>query len=550
VIQALLPVTLQPGNISYASGVRAGRWVFATGRATMPDLDAAAPLHGLSRHKIEAQHVFANFARVLEAGGTERKNVVRIDQYYTGARAVDPYHEVRREFFAGQIPASTSNLHQKFLLAGQTMEVQLMAAVPAKGFEPVQHRPANLPVHATSGYSPVLTCGDFVFVAGQTEALKTEEGPLIEGAHAGRALWKGTPIKLEAEFVIQHKLKPALETIGNTLAEVVKAQVYLRDLEDVPAFNEVWAKHFGAAPPATSIITTSTPGFICEAGRIEINTISVRRGGATKKEAIDAGVPMPYAGQAQAIRAGDLLFARGLMAVNERGALAVPACKGATAEEPQMDHARAGRANLSKGWHFAANAVRIQQFHTDLAGFEVTWQAAGTSTCRGSTLPVSAIEVPALAVPGAVVMLDLWVHTSKEPQRAKFCKLALLARPFFSRPGLSAIADTPSWCLHRRRRHRRDCAWWRSTSLKWKVSVIIDNRVGAWAAWSARSGSPTRHPTGAISSPSRAPSACALRSTPRCRTPWTRISAASARWRARRAFLSLRPHTASSRCRI
>ena len=35
------------------------------------------------------------------------------------------------------------------------------------------------PLADTSGYSPVLTCGDYVFVAGQTsEALKTEEGPL------------------------------------------------------------------------------------------------------------------------------------------------------------------------------------------------------------------------------------------------------------------------------------------------------------------------------------------------------------------------------------
>ncbi len=414
--QALLPATIQPGNVLHASGVRAGRWVFATGRATMPDLDSAAPLHGLSRHKIEAQHVFANFARVLEAGGTDRKNAVRIDQYYTGARAVDPYHEVRREFFSGQIPASTSNLHQKFLLPGQAMEVQLIAAVPAKGFEPVQHRPANLPVHATSGYSPVLACGDFVFVAGQTsEALKTEEGPLDPRARmpAGH-LWKGTPIKLETEFVIQYKLKPALETVGNTLAEVVKAQVYLRDLEDVPAFNEVWAKHFGDAPPATSIITTSNPGFICEAGRIEINTISVRRDGATKREVIDAGVPMPYAGQVQAIRAGDLLFLGGLMAVDERGALAVPTRTDSAAEGLQMDHMLAQAERICrKAGTSLANAVRIQQFHTDLAGFDRAWQA-WHKHLPGRHLPFSAIEVPALAVPGAVVMLDLWVYV---PQR-------------------------------------------------------------------------------------------------------------------------------------
>ena len=426
-VTALLPVTLQPGNILYAPGVRAGRWVFATGNkgthgfgnGMAPELlDPYAPRHGLPKHKKEAQHLFANFARVLEAGGTDKRSVVRVDQYYTSARVVDPYHEVRREFFGGHIPPSTSNLHQRFLLAGQAMEVQLIAAVPAKGFEPVQHRPSNLPVHATSGYSPVLTCGDYVFVAGQTsEALRTEEGPLDPQARmpAGH-LWKGTPIKLETEFVIQRKLKPALETVGNTLAEVVKAQVYLRDIEDIPAFNEVWARHFPEAPPATSIITTATPGFICETGRIEINTLSVRKGGPTKKEVIDAGVPMPYAGQVQAIRAGDLLFLSGMMAVDERGALAAAARMDpgqpyfGDAAELQTDYMLAQAERLcAKAGTSLTNVVRAQQFHTDLAGFNGAWRA-WQRRLPGQHLPFSAIEVPALAVPGAVVMLDLWIY--------------------------------------------------------------------------------------------------------------------------------------------
>lgn len=426
-VTALLPVTLQPGNIRYAPGVRAGRWVFATGHKGTADfvsgmapevVDEAAPRHGLPKHKKEAQRIFANFAKVLKAGGSDRRHVLRVDQYYTGGHVVDAYHEVRRAFFAGHIPPSTSNLHQKFLLAGQDMEVQLIAAVPGKGFEPVQHRPPNLPVHATSGYSPVLTCGDLVFVAGQTsEALKTEEGPLDPAARmpAGH-LWKGTPIKLEAEFVITRKLKPALAIIGNTLDEVVKAQVYLRDVNDIPAFNEVWAKHFPKAPPATSIITTSTPGFICETGRIEINTISVRRGGRTRKQVVDARVPMPYAGQVQAIRAGDLLFLSGLMAVDANGALASVARTDprqphfGSAAQLQMDYVLSQAERICrKAGTSLANVVRAQQFHTGLADFNDAWQVWDRHL-PGQYVPFSAIEVPALGVPGAVVMLDLWIY--------------------------------------------------------------------------------------------------------------------------------------------
>lgn len=426
-VTPLLPVTIQPGNIRYAPGVRAGRWVFATGHKGTADfvngmapevVDAAAPRHGEPKNKKEARRIFANFAKVLKAGGSDRKHVVRVDQYYSSGHVVDAYHEVRREFFAGHIPPSTSNLHQKFLLAGQDMEVQLMAAVPGKGFEVLQHRPANLPVHASSGYSPVLTCGDYVFVAGQTaEALKTEEGPIDPAARmpAGH-LWKGTPIKLETEFLIERKMKPALATIGNTLADVVKAQVYLRDINDIPAFNEVWTKHFGKTPPATSIITTSTPGFICEQGRIEINTISVRRGGRTKKQVIDAGVPTAFDGHVQAIRAGDLLFLSGLMAVDNSGALA-PRVRidprqphFGSAVQLQMAYLLEQAERICrKAGTTLANAVRVQQFHTDLADFNgacQVWQ----DQVPGQYLPFSAIEVPALGVPGAVVMLDLWVY--------------------------------------------------------------------------------------------------------------------------------------------
>jgi len=426
-VTPLHPVAIQPGNIRYAPGMRAGRWVFATGHKGTADfagsmapevVDAAAPLHGLPKYKKEARRIFANFDKVLKAGGTDRKHVVRVDQYYTGAQVVPAYHEVRRDFFTGHVPPSTSNLHQKFLLAGQDMEVQLMAAVPAKGFDVVQHRPKNLPVHATSSYSPVLTCGDYVFVAGQTaEALKTEEGPIDPAARmpAGH-LWKGTPIKLETEFVIERKLKPALATVGNTLAEVVKAQVYLRDIDDVPAFNEVWAKHFGKAPPATTIITTATPGFICEVGRIEINTISVRRGGRTRKQMVDAGVPTVYAGHAQAVRAGDLLFLSGLMAVDADGALGRTARIDphrpyfGSAVQLQMDVVLEHAQRICrKAGTSLANVVRAQQFHTSLADFQASWQV-WNQYLPGQYLPFSAIEVPALSVPGAVVMLDLWIY--------------------------------------------------------------------------------------------------------------------------------------------
>ena len=165
-------------------------------------------------------------------------------------------------------------------------------------------------------------------------------------------------------------MRPALAAAGATLADVAKAQIYLRDVEDIPAFNEVWAKHFAKAPPATTIITTSTPRFICEVGRIEINSISVRRGGRTRKQVIDAGVPTAYAGHVQAIRASDLLFLSGLMAVDSSGAVA-PSVRidprqpyFASAVQLQMDRILANAQRICrKAGTSLANVVRAQQFH-------------------------------------------------------------------------------------------------------------------------------------------------------------------------------------------
>jgi enamine deaminase RidA (YjgF/YER057c/UK114 family) len=128
----------------------------------------------------------------------------------------------------------------------------------------------------------------------------------------------------------------------------------------------------------------------------------VRRGGRTRKEIFDAQVAMPYAGQVQAVRAGDLLFLSNLMAVNAQGALAAR-----TDAPSQMDHMLESAERIcAKAGTSLANLVRVQQFHTDLADFDSAGQAWERHRPH-QPLPFSAIEVPALGVPGAVVMLDL-----------------------------------------------------------------------------------------------------------------------------------------------
>jgi len=56
-----------------------------------------------------------------------------------------------------------------------------------------------------------------------------------------------------------------------------------------------------------------------------------------------------------------------------------------------------------------ANAVRIQQYHTDLRDFFPAYQV-WERHLPGCYLPFSAVEVPFLPVPGVCVQLDLWIY--------------------------------------------------------------------------------------------------------------------------------------------
>ena len=421
--KAILPVDFPNTPHRFARGIRAGRWVFATGQCGTDHVHGLAPevvqadhpFDGLSKAHREARRLFRNVDEVLAEGGSSANDAVRVDQYYTSPDVVDAYHEIRREYFKGKIPPSTSNLHRRFSRAQQSMEVQVMAAVPGPDFE-VRHEAhaGAYKVHASSGYSPALSAGDFHFVPGQTaEAIDETEPDVDPEARRGRGLWKGTPIKLETDFIIRRKLTPTLKAVGADLDTVVKAQVYLRDREDVPNFRAVWAQHF-PVEPATTIIATETPGFIMPESRIEINTIALAKDGKTKKQVVTPIAPL-FQGATAAVRAGDLLFLSGLMAVRD-GTLA-PEAK---ADPRQPFYAIPVKAELREILRQAEticraagtslnNAVRIQQFHSDLADLPATLEV-WSEAMDGAALPLSPIEVPWLAVPDARLQIDLWVY--------------------------------------------------------------------------------------------------------------------------------------------
>ena len=110
-------------------------------------------------------------------------------------------------------------------------------------------------------YSQAIVAGDFVFCAGQI-ALDPATGQL-----AG-----GEDVRAQTRRVLD-SLAAVLVESGSGLDRVTKTTVFLTDLGDFAAMNEVYAERFGTHKPARS--TVGAP--LLRGAKVEIECIAVRR---------------------------------------------------------------------------------------------------------------------------------------------------------------------------------------------------------------------------------------------------------------------------------
>jgi 2-iminobutanoate/2-iminopropanoate deaminase len=107
-------------------------------------------------------------------------------------------------------------------------------------------------------YNQAIRVGDLVFVAGQL-GITRETGELA-----------GPSIEEQTEQIM-HNLRAILEAAGSSLDKLVKTTVFLLDLADFGAMNEVYARHVGERPPARSTIGISQ---LPSGARVEIEAVA------------------------------------------------------------------------------------------------------------------------------------------------------------------------------------------------------------------------------------------------------------------------------------
>jgi len=90
-------------------------------------------------------------------------------------------------------------------------------------------------------YSQAIKAGDFLFASGQV-AIDPATNEFVAG-----------DIRQQTERALEN-VKGILESAGCHLHRVVKTTVFLKNMSDFTAMNEVYAKYFTAAPPARSTV--------------------------------------------------------------------------------------------------------------------------------------------------------------------------------------------------------------------------------------------------------------------------------------------------------
>jgi enamine deaminase RidA (YjgF/YER057c/UK114 family) len=416
-VRPLLPFEAGPGRLPLACGTRAGNWVFASGLLPSAFGSSARPLSGEPQWTAQFRSLWARAQEVLRAGGSDLSRIVRADQFFTDWRAVPFFHETRRNACGKHIPPSTSVLQAGLLLPRASVAMNLVAVSDdGPGITPIF--PEGLDLPATSSFVPVVKTAGLVFVAGLMAAWK--EGDLGGIAPEAKVpeghLWKGNRIQLETEYLVRRKLQVALESAGSSLERVVKAEVFLSDLGDVPAFNQVWARTFGGKVPATTIMTTTQPGFAIVDARIEINLIAATEELQVERIEVPGAAPSVCDGHPLAVRAGDLLFFSGMVAADDHGLVQgarIDPCEPyfGSSIEGQLEYLLSiADAACAKAGTRLENVLRIQQAHTSLDDFYPAcrqWQ----KRLPGVPLPISALQVPGeLLVPACTVQLDLVVY--------------------------------------------------------------------------------------------------------------------------------------------
>jgi 2-iminobutanoate/2-iminopropanoate deaminase len=114
---------------------------------------------------------------------------------------------------------------------------------------------------AIGPYSQAIVAGNLVFTSGQIP-LDPKTQQMVEG-----------DVRAQAERVMEN-LAAVLAAAGASFSTVVKATIFLADLNDFAAVNDVYGKRFPSGPPARSTVQVAA---LPKGARVEIDLVALKQ---------------------------------------------------------------------------------------------------------------------------------------------------------------------------------------------------------------------------------------------------------------------------------
>ena len=94
---------------------------------------------------------------------------------------------------------------------------------------------------AVGPYSQAIKANGFIFISGQV-AIDPATQQVSDG-----------DVKTQTDLILRN-LSNILEAAGSSMSKAVRCGVFLKNMNDFAAMNEVYGKHFSSAPPARTTV--------------------------------------------------------------------------------------------------------------------------------------------------------------------------------------------------------------------------------------------------------------------------------------------------------
>ena len=224
----------------FSPGILTHNRLFVSGMAGVDPMSGKIP----DDPQAQVDMALDRMQAIVEAAGLQLSHMVFVNPYLTAdipTRIMNERYARRFEF--GNTPARAT-IEVSSLPGGAHIEYTGVAVRDLQQRRAV--RPKNMPPSPTA--SPCVFAGDTLYCSAKSG--------FIPGPHGG-VYAATTPHQLRQTM---RNLLDNLEEAGMTFDQVVATNVYLDDMSDTAAFDEVYARYFGSTMPARTTIQQIAAG--------------------------------------------------------------------------------------------------------------------------------------------------------------------------------------------------------------------------------------------------------------------------------------------------